>query len=440
MNIWDDPRQYKPARAKTYEIYMCRPQNNTIVINSLEQSELIKELRGRCYFTAAEVTKMAKAKSDLFGYLKQCVNRGLAYAVNDKTPFVLSGTLGEMWCVDAATLMKKYQLITSNGAVMITPQLLQSRAKSGTLDWCKVRTVPSNSQVFACFTKKQQGVLQTAWGATLTVNSPNCKHGKGDFIIANRLPNGQINMQDRWVVNGMIFGVTYDNRGWADCLDGRLLNKAQAFSVDKLPKLVCEMGSGNKLFDAFMKLAESKAHKFDSGDCWFYGVGINYGGRDYDDPSISAKLEQGKIVCKIHTERGKEKVVEVKTMEDAKNCVDWIDGDDYPTVNKRPKSKPAPVDIFAKSASTSGVKPELNKLFFKFLQEVKAQSYEFNCGDTWFYGKAPSYGGSDYDDPSISVKLEQEKISCTVWTSRGSTKNFDVLTLKDVEDCLSWFS
>lgn len=81
-------------------------------------------------------------------------------------------------------------------------------------------------------------MLQTAWGAMLEINSPNCMHGKGDFVIANRLPNGQINMQDRWVVNGEVFAVTYDNRGWSDNIDSRVITRAESFTMDKLPKLV----------------------------------------------------------------------------------------------------------------------------------------------------------------------------------------------------------
>ena len=54
--------------------------------------------------------------------------------------------------------------------------------------------------------------INTAWGDVLQVNAPGVKHGKGDFIVCAVDNNGQPMLNDRWVVNGLIFEDTYDMR------------------------------------------------------------------------------------------------------------------------------------------------------------------------------------------------------------------------------------
>ena len=124
------------------------------------------------------------------------------YVVNEKKPFVLVGTVGEEWTVDANKLKKTYLL---NGKE-ITDEVLQtlmdgkkhtiSTKKDAGVNWCKF--VPKDTQC----------EVATSWGETLEVNRSGIPHGDGDYIVTAD-DGGKPNLEDRWVVNGEIFAKTY---------------------------------------------------------------------------------------------------------------------------------------------------------------------------------------------------------------------------------------
>lgn len=53
----DNPSSYKNCAKKQYEIYVCMPPKNTIVINKLEQADVVKALGGKTYFTVEQIEK-----------------------------------------------------------------------------------------------------------------------------------------------------------------------------------------------------------------------------------------------------------------------------------------------------------------------------------------------------------------------------------------------
>lgn len=217
---WDNPANYKPCKKKQYEIWVCKPPQGTVVINTLEQADAVKFAGGRTFFTAREINSDPKVAAGV----QQLLQAGKAYLVKDDQTFVLCGTQGEMWCISSQKLGQKY--VWASDDSVINAQTFKERAYihsnpvKGTttlLDWTKVRTVPDNSTAFACFVPaNMQGQIQTSW-AMLNINGVGVPHGKGDFVIAGNA-NGQPNLNDRYVVNGAVFGDTYDNRGWAECL------------------------------------------------------------------------------------------------------------------------------------------------------------------------------------------------------------------------------
>lgn len=217
---WDNPANYKPCKKKQYEIWVCKPPQGTVVINTLEQADAVKFAGGRTFFTAREINSDPKIAAGV----QQLLQAGKAYLVKDDQTFVLCGTQGEMWCISAQKLSQKY-IWASDGGTINSPSLkergyIHSNPVKGTvllLDWTKVRTVPDNSTAFACFVPaNMQGQIPTSW-AMLNINGVGVPHGKGDFVIAADV-NGQPNLNDRYVVNGLVFGDTYDNRGWAEYL------------------------------------------------------------------------------------------------------------------------------------------------------------------------------------------------------------------------------
>lgn len=219
-NFWDNPQNYKLCKKKQYEIWVCKPPQGTVVINTLEQADAVKFAGGRTFFTAREISSNPKIAAGV----QQLLQAGKAYLVKDDQTFVLCGTQGEMWCINAQKLAQKYIWAsdgsTINGQTFKERANMQSNSVKGTvtlLDWTKVRTVPDNSTAFACFVPANvQGQIQTSW-AILNINGAGVPHGKGDFIIACNA-GGQPNLNDRYVVNGAVFGDTYDNRGWTECL------------------------------------------------------------------------------------------------------------------------------------------------------------------------------------------------------------------------------
>lgn len=220
MNIWDNPQNYKPCKKKQYEIWVCKPPQGTVIINKLEQADSVIAAGGRTYFTAREISTNPKIAAGV----QQLLQAGKAYLVKDDQTFVLCGTQGEMWCISAQKLGQKYVWASDgsniNGQTFKERAYIHSNPVKGTvtlLDWTKVRTVPDNSTAFACFVPaNMQGQIQTSW-AILNINGVGVPHGKGDFVIAGNA-GGQPDLSSRYVVNGAVFGDTYDNRGWADCL------------------------------------------------------------------------------------------------------------------------------------------------------------------------------------------------------------------------------
>lgn len=234
----DNPSNYRNCSKKIYEIYVCMPPKNTVVINKLEQADVIKVLDGKTYFTVEQVEKMQKSNPSMLAQLQQLVSQGRAYAVTDATPFVLCGTVGEMWTTSPDKLAKTYNFLQGGQPLQINQQSLGQRMKNGLLGWTLVRTSPQATagQNMACFVPSaQKGQIQTSWGAVLNINGVGISHGKGDFVVCAKLPNGKPNLSDRWVVNGDIFATTYNNQGWTDCISP---SSAKTFTIDTLPKLV----------------------------------------------------------------------------------------------------------------------------------------------------------------------------------------------------------
>lgn len=238
----DNPSSYKNCSKKQYEIYVCMPPKNTIVINKLEQADVVKALGGKTYFTVEQIEKMQKSNPPMLAQLQQLVAQGRAYAVTDATPFVLCGTVGEMWTIKADDLASTYNFLQGGQPLAINQQTLNQRLHGKYLDWTLIRTSPQATagQNMACFvSSSQKGQILTSWGSVLNYNGVGISHGKGDFIVCAKLPNGQPNLADRWVVNGEIFATTYNNQGWASCLNNVNTNVV----ISDLPKLITKSAS-----------------------------------------------------------------------------------------------------------------------------------------------------------------------------------------------------
>ena len=225
LNLWDNPQNYKPCKKKQYEIWVCKPPKNVAIINKLEHTDAFQFAGGNSFFTQKQMRENPKIAEGV----KVLVQGGLAQVVQDDQTFVMCGTQGELWCISAQELSQKYVWASDDSRIDTASFQQRARCKAYTfpntqkrvehwyLQWTKVRTVPDNSNAFACFVPANiLGKLATP-SNIFHINFSGVDHGKGDFIVAGNV-GGQPNLNDRHVVNGIVFGDTYDNRGWTGCL------------------------------------------------------------------------------------------------------------------------------------------------------------------------------------------------------------------------------
>ena len=52
--------------------------------------------------------------------------------------------------------------------------------------------------------------LETAWGDVLHTNLPNAPHGDGDYLVCRTDENGEPDLSDVWVLNGVVFPEYYE--------------------------------------------------------------------------------------------------------------------------------------------------------------------------------------------------------------------------------------
>ena len=177
---FDDPSVYKRTRKKKYTISACMPPEGTPVFNKLERAN---------------------------------------YVTDAQKQFVLTGTAGEHWVIDAAKLCKTYTL--ANGMPLNTEvlrRMLISQTVNATnvpvIQRFKVTTMEGPMNWAVRVTRNMIFQIPTAWGDVLTVNAPGIPHSYGDYLVCADI-GGMPNLNDRWVVNGEIFPATYDMRAFS---------------------------------------------------------------------------------------------------------------------------------------------------------------------------------------------------------------------------------
>lgn len=118
------------------------------------------------------------------------------YVTDKKRCYVVTGTCGEEWPIDATTVRTKYGVNPYN------------------LRWedppTKVTIKGGGNELYA-FRADGQHDVQTSWGDTLKTNQGNLDHGKGDMIVSDT-PDFS---GDVWVINGKLFEGTYAPAGTA---------------------------------------------------------------------------------------------------------------------------------------------------------------------------------------------------------------------------------
>lgn len=234
INI-NDASLYKRCQKKKYNVWVCMPPLGTCVINKLEQAQVVKQFNGRTYFTSKEIINLSNNKREVYEFLAKN-----AYIVDGDKRFVLSGTQGELWTIDANKLAKTYVFAGNANKPDEDINVESIRARFSNkrvgaepvMNWQLLETRAVKDSNFACQVPANEiFTINTSWGSVLTGNDPSIPHGKGDFVMCPANPDNTPNLNDRWIVNGLIFGDTYDNRGWSQ----NVVNSGNATKVVEKP-------------------------------------------------------------------------------------------------------------------------------------------------------------------------------------------------------------
>lgn len=213
------PGAYKPCRRKQYEVHVSMPEKGTVLINRYEQPELAKTVNN--LFVSFDVAKRNLNR------VQAMLQAGQAYQVNDATPFAVCGVLGEYYALSFEQLTQRFVFLSGRHPERITQQAIdRRRGQSSVLNWQVARISPqwtAGSYMAAHLPLKYGCNLQTPWGIA---NAQGVMHGKGDFVVCERMPNGMPNLGSGQIVNGLQFGATYDVRGWEDFLSMSMISRS----------------------------------------------------------------------------------------------------------------------------------------------------------------------------------------------------------------------
>jgi hypothetical protein len=115
---------------------------------------------------------------------------------------VLKGAAGELWRSSFAKVQKTYTKLDGS-ELGLDDFIIDS--------FIKLKTKPSGMTYFALHLSLNYLVeVQTAWGDVLQANRPEVPHGNGDYLICRKGADGNPDLSDTWIVNGVVFPYTYD--------------------------------------------------------------------------------------------------------------------------------------------------------------------------------------------------------------------------------------
>lgn len=131
---------------------------------------------------------------------------------DDGITVILKGSFGEMWASKLPKVISTYTKPDGNEISEIDFAErdsyidLISRAEP---DAYFAMHIPLNVSV----------KVRTAWGDELHTNLPNAPHGDGDYLICRVNKDGEPDLSDVWILNGVVFPKYYDTNHMASKAD-----------------------------------------------------------------------------------------------------------------------------------------------------------------------------------------------------------------------------
>jgi hypothetical protein len=212
---------------------------------------------------------------------------GEKFIVNEENPVVVSGVAGEMYATPLKNILREYSL--PDGASVY--DYLKQRFKSKTLffDWMKVKYTPAafSPRFYALFIPETERFRLTTANGIFDVNHPDFEHGGGDFIVCNELGVAEPNLQNRWVVNGIIFRRIFSMRGKLG-----LLNAGKPIPVTPKPQ--------KSFFDSSIILKDFKLTSEPKSDTQEYPkMAVPVGAKTQEQPQNSEYTLFHKIALSV---------------------------------------------------------------------------------------------------------------------------------------------
>lgn len=228
-------QEWKDCQRKEYAVYACKPPAGYLYANKLEQPDsydaICEANGGNPIISEKEVS----AHPGLFGFLK--VN---GFYQTDGNRVVLCGTQGELWDVKPEKLAQSYRMPDGKEIVNISE------------DWFTVSRAAEDtpSAVAIQLPVEYMGRYQTSWGSLLEVNHPNSTgHGKGDILVAPKLPDGTPDYENISPTNNAVFALTYHQNvgGWDNSDRIMPAGEIKSLAIDEVRERYCFSDGGRSV-------------------------------------------------------------------------------------------------------------------------------------------------------------------------------------------------
>ena len=126
------------------------------------------------------------------------------YSVNDDgITVILKGAVGEMWASKLPNVISTY--MRPDGSALSEDDFA---AKDRYID---ILAMPEPDSYYAMYVPLSISVtVETEGGDVLHSNLPGTPHGHGDYIVCRANENGEPDLSDIWILNGVVFSKYYE--------------------------------------------------------------------------------------------------------------------------------------------------------------------------------------------------------------------------------------
>ena len=184
-------------------IYSRSNADSTLSQNSQTLEEYLESSREKWFLTGKKkytVQAMMVSKEMTFHNDLEVVD---LVAADDGETVVLKGTRDEIWTSPLPQVISRYT--KPDGSELRKEDFANKDV------YFDIVTIPTKDAYYAMHIPNDiTVVVETAQGNVLHSNLPNAPHGEGDFLVCTIREDGEPDLSDIWILNGLIFMDCYD--------------------------------------------------------------------------------------------------------------------------------------------------------------------------------------------------------------------------------------